>query len=114
MFVIVVKCGYIWIMKNKTITFDMVLTTDIDFIIRLNKEVSKLREKHKGKNLKVSIEHPDQENIVKVSVKEKTKKKYLVKFGNYLLSKERAKTIVNKRNIKEVHDSDLENFKRKP
>lgn len=34
----------------------------------------------------------------------------LVRFGNYLLSKQRENSIQNKENIREVHQEDLDNF----
>jgi len=37
-------------------------------------------------------------------------KKDLVEFGNYLLSEERCKKIVNKENVRKVHNEDIENF----
>lgn len=37
-------------------------------------------------------------------------KKDLVEFGNYLLSEERAEKIVNKENVRKVHNEDIENF----
>jgi hypothetical protein len=36
--------------------------------------------------------------------------KDLVDFGNFLLSKEREESILNKENISEVHDTDIENY----
>ena len=37
--------------------------------------------------------------------------KQLVEFGNFLLSEERSKSIINKNNINKVHHSYIENWK---
>ena len=41
----------------------------------------------------------------------KYSKKDLVAFGNYLLSKQRAKTVINETSKNKVTHADLENFK---
>ena len=37
-------------------------------------------------------------------------KKDLVKFGNYLLSKERDETIISEQNLDKVHKEDIDNW----
>lgn len=44
-------------------------------------------------------------------MKKQFTEKDLVDFGNYLMSKERKKTITEKSNRKMVHDCDIANFK---